>query len=153
MDAQSSAFLEAVKRHGTVARAQEAALTSAQAPTTGASSSRAAEPAIPPVGAASSSCDSVHAVPAKPKRNAKRKLLDVVPASSAQQAPAVDMPVIASLPDADLEHLYHLAKKQKTSNSVHVSILEQVHELGHYPERIVKDYANATSTQKLEDAL
>ena len=86
MDAQCLAFLEAVKKHGSVKRAQEAALTSAQAPTTVASSSRAAEPAIPPTGAASLSCESVHAVPAEPKRNAKRKLLDVVPASSAQQA-------------------------------------------------------------------
>ena len=36
---------------------------------------------------------------------------------------------------------------------MHVSILEQVHELGHYPERIVDVYANATSTQKFEEAL
>ena len=38
---------------------------------------------------------------------------------------------------------------------MHVSILERVHELGHYPERIVghNQYDNATADQQLEEAL
>ena len=60
MDPQCLAFLEAVRKHGSVEAAQEAALSSAPAPATAASSSRAAEPAIPSAGAASASCESVH---------------------------------------------------------------------------------------------
>ena len=95
-----------------------------------ASSSQAAEPAIPPSGAASSSCEIVHAVPAEPKRNAKRKSSDA----------------------ASLEHLYQDALRQKTSNNNHVQILEYVHDLGHYPAWIPgHGCAEPTYEQRIED--
>ena len=129
MDPQCLAFLEAVRKHGSVEAAQEAALTSAPATATAASSSRAAEPVVPPSGAASSSCASVLAGPAEPKRNAKRKSSDA----------------------ASLEHLYQDALRQKTSNNNHVQILEYVHDLGHYPQRIPGGCAEPTDEQRFED--
>ena len=53
---------------------------------------------------------------------------------------------------ASLEQLYQEALRQKTSNNDHVQILEYVHDLGHYPERIPGWCAKPTESQHFEEA-